>query len=95
MFDSWCLAEDRRYGMVRNTLCIEGLRVDDVAPFPSFGFGLPPHLSAACAVGLAPPSSGCHCSRPTGQGLHRPPSPDSPLVGGSRIISVLKFKFLF
>ena len=30
MFDSWCLAEDRRYGMVRNTLCIEGLRTDDV-----------------------------------------------------------------
>ncbi|MCG2881143.1 MAG: hypothetical protein L7G96_07475 [Vulcanisaeta sp.] len=30
MFDSWCLGEDRRYGMVRNTLCIEGLRVDDV-----------------------------------------------------------------
>jgi hypothetical protein len=30
MFDSWCIAEDRHYGMVRNTLCIEGLRVDDV-----------------------------------------------------------------
>jgi len=30
MFDSWCLAEDRRYGMVRNTLCIEGLGADDV-----------------------------------------------------------------
>jgi hypothetical protein len=30
MFDSWCLAEDRRYGMVRNTLCVESLRVEDV-----------------------------------------------------------------
>ncbi|MCG2892861.1 MAG: hypothetical protein L7H00_04920 [Vulcanisaeta sp.] len=33
MFDSWCLVEDRRYRMIRNTrntLCIEGLRVDDV-----------------------------------------------------------------
>jgi len=30
MFDSWCLAEDRHYRIVRNTLCIEGLRADDV-----------------------------------------------------------------
>jgi hypothetical protein len=30
MFDSWCLAEDRHYRMVRNTLCIEGLGADDV-----------------------------------------------------------------
>jgi len=66
------------------------------APFPSFGLGNPLHLiQLPTPSGPRPPPSGCHCSRPTGQGLHRPPSPDSPLVGGSRIISVLKFKFLY
>jgi hypothetical protein len=43
-----------------------------LAPFPSLGFGVPPHPSDPYAVGLTPPSSGHHSSVPTGQGLSPP-----------------------
>ena len=45
-----------------------------VAPFPSFGLGLPHHFSAAYAVGTMPPFSGCHLFTAHGAGTNPTPS---------------------
>ena len=64
-----------------------------LAPFPSLGFGVPPHPSDPYAVGLAPPPSGCHPFMAHGAGTKPAPSPALHLRKRDKIgLFCLKYK---